>query len=172
MTDAPAPKYEPLPSTREGAIEALQARIDAWHNRFTDDHVGALQAMLNHRVAVDPAYLEQRDKIAALGLDPDILAPLPAEVKQVGSYVGAFTYPEAGVRDWLEATGFSDADIEDIVAELNLVPPGVLEWFDSVDDGEFTDDDGRKVVVRTGGQVNPLTPRGGTPATGRKRPRG
>jgi hypothetical protein len=133
----PSAIYPPLPPTVDDAVEHLQRHIDRYHAGLAPDGAANLLRDMVESVDVRASdeYVAQRDKLAELGLDPDVLAPLPVDHKPVGFIVGVLTFPEASARAWLEASGrFSPSQVVDILARLRYKPEGLDEAVDAIED--------------------------------------
>jgi len=148
LTPTPA-AYPPLPSTVEAATAAIQAHIDQWRSETFPDAVVRLDAYLegDEDEGASDAYLQQRTAIEGLGLDPDVLAPLPHFHKDVNFLLGVMTFNAEGVEAWLAASGFSAVDASTVLAALELIPAAVVEWAAEIVPGEVNKGDRVNVVA-------------------------
>jgi hypothetical protein len=132
-----AVQFPPLPEGVDDAVVAIQRRIDSMHKMFGPAPAAGIVAYIDDVDDVAPEYLAQRERLVELGLDPDVLAPIPSSYKMVGALAAVMTFPESAVRAWLDADGkFSPADIETVVSRLTFIPPGVPEMLAELTEGE------------------------------------
>lgn len=154
--------YPPLPATIDDAVVAIQRYIDARHERGAPNGVATLLNDMVNTVSVraPDAYIAQRAKLAELGLDPDVLAPLPVDRKPVDMMAAVLTFPEQSARRWLEAAGFNAGEVADALGRLRFTPEGLDEALAAIEDRtEVVDGRILDVSVRRerGAVPNPLT---------------
>jgi hypothetical protein len=140
MSDQPMTMIvEPLPSDRDEAITFLQNRIDTATAAYTGGQTIADYVTLALAAAEPEPYPEEllstRETLETLGLNPDVIAPLPERppvptAEELVAGVSALPY---AYRSWLEADGQHGPEVvEEIMAALRFTPDGAEEFLASL----------------------------------------
>ena len=141
------PTWEPLPDSIPGVVAFFADRIKTIIDNTVvpygspTDSAASLEYYVNNpnpALLPTPEYLAQRAAIEALGLDPDILAPITPVDLSVGFYLNLLTYSESLTRDWILGVGWTQADCDTICSQLVFVQPEAVAYVATLTPGVQT----------------------------------
>jgi len=147
FSEEPSGIWPPLPETIPEIVTLFQGEILNWVNSAVQpyneptDAAGVLEYIVNNpppESLPSAEYLAQRAALEALGLDPDILAPItPVEI-YVGVYLGWMTYSQATAQGWILGNGWSQADCVTICSQLVFIDPAAVAYVATLTSGVQT----------------------------------
>jgi len=139
--------WPPLPETIPEVVTFFEGQILNWVNNAvqpkgqTTDAAASLEFMVNNpssELLPSAEYLAQRAALEALGLDPDILAPITPANIMVGVYLNWLTYSEQSAQAWILGVGWSQADCDTICAQLVFIDPAAVAYVATLTPGVQT----------------------------------
>lgn len=139
--------WPPLPETIPEIVTFFEGQILTWVNNAvwprgeTTDAAASLEYLVNNPspdALPSAEYLAQRAALEALGLDPDILAPIKPVDIAVGVYFNWMTYSQESAQGWILGNGWSQEDCDTICSQLVFIDPEAVAYVATLTPGVQT----------------------------------